>query len=97
MKIGVGASKALSLLIVWCMIISSFAGLLIFTVPEAGQALSPSVDANGDRYIGSDYVNDTWYISGLQNLNGNLTIGAGGTVIVEDGVLNFLSYQTATV
>lgn len=97
MKIGVGASKALSLLIVWCMIISSFAGLLIFTVPEAGQALSPSVDANGDRYIGSDYVNDTWYISGLQNLNGNLTIGAGGTVVVEDGVLNFLSYQTATV
>lgn len=97
MKIGVGASKALSLLIVWCMIISSFAGLLIFTVPEAGQALSPSVDANGDHYIGSDYVNDTWYISGLQNLNGNLTIGTGGMVVVENGVLNFLSYQTATV
>ncbi len=97
MKIGVGASKALSLLIVWCMVISSFAGLLIFTVPEAGQALSPSEDANGDRFIGSDYVNDTWYISGVQNLNGNLTIGAGGTVIVDDGVLNFLSYQTATV
>jgi len=97
MKIGVGASKALSLLIVWCMLFSSFAGLLLFTVPGAGQALSPTENENGDRFYGTDYEENTWTIRGLQSINGNLTIGAGGTVIVENGDLNFLSYKTATV
>ncbi len=96
MKIGAGASKTLSLLIVWCMLFSSFAGLLIFTVPGAGQALSPSENDNGDRFYGTDYEDDTWTIRGLQSINGNLTIGAGGTVIVEDGDLVFMSYVGTT-
>jgi len=79
------------------MLFSSFAGLLLFTVPGAGQSLSPTENANGDRFIGTDYEESTWNIQGLQNLNGNLTIGAGGTVIVQNGDLNFLSYKTATV
>ncbi|HRR67489.1 MAG TPA: hypothetical protein P5063_07590, partial [Methanomassiliicoccales archaeon] len=87
----------MSLFIVWCMVLSSFAGLLVLTIPGAGQALAPSENANGDRFYGSDYENAAWYVSGLENLNGNLTIGAGGTVIVENGILNFESYQTATV
>jgi len=94
---GAGASKLLSVFIVWCMVLSSFAGLLVLAIPGAGQALAPSENENGDRFYGSDYENTSWYVSGLMNLNGNLTIGAGGTVVVENGILNFESYQTDTV
>ncbi|HRR66877.1 MAG TPA: hypothetical protein P5063_04435, partial [Methanomassiliicoccales archaeon] len=83
--------------IVWCMVLSSFAGLLVLAIPGAGQGMLPWENENGDRFYGSDYEKTSWYVSGPVNLNGNLTIGAGGIVIVENGTLNFESYRTDTV
>ncbi|MCG7844649.1 MAG: hypothetical protein MIO90_04375, partial [Methanomassiliicoccales archaeon] len=65
----------------------------MFMVPGAGQALSPSLEADGDRFIGEDFVNDTWLIEGTANINGDLTIRAGGVVTVTNGVLNFRSWD----
>ncbi len=92
MKSGIGASKALSLLIVWCMVCSSFAGLLVLMVPGAGQALSPS-EVDGDIFIGEDFTNSTWDVKGTVHITGDLIIRAGGVVNVTDGVLNFRSYD----
>jgi len=91
MKPRVGASKLLSLLVVWCMLFSTIVGSLLLVIPQAGEALSPSVEADGDIFIGQDFENDTWLIEGTVNLNGNLTIRAGGTVTIDGGALNFLS------
>lgn len=92
MKIGVGASKALSLLIVWCMVCSAFAGMLILMVPGAGQALEPS-NVDGDKYIGEEFTESTLIINGgTYNLDGNLIIRSGGVVnITNGGVLNMMS------
>jgi len=91
MKIGIGATKALSLLIVWCMVFSAFAGMLVLLVPGAGQALEPSV-VDGDLYIGEEYTNSTLIVNGgAYNLNGNLTVRSGGVVTITNGALNMLS------
>ncbi|MHC1679756.1 MAG: CARDB domain-containing protein [Methanomassiliicoccales archaeon] len=92
MKIGVGTTKALSLLIVWCMVCSAFAGMLVLMVPGAGQALSPS-EVNGDVYIGQDFTINEWQVSGNSPISGDLVIRAGGVVIVTNGQLTFLNYD----
>lgn len=93
MKIGVGATKALSLLVVWCMVCSAFAGMLVLLVPGAGQALEPSI-VGGDRYYGSEYAESNWTIDGgVFSLDGNLTIRSGGTVTIINGGLNVVSSQ----
>ncbi|MCX6651639.1 MAG: hypothetical protein NT131_08325 [Methanomassiliicoccales archaeon] len=74
------------------MLFSTIAGVLILAIPQAGEALSPSVDTDGNVFIGQDFDNATWLIQGTVNLNGNLTIRAGGTVTIDNGTLNFLSY-----
>ena len=92
MKIGVGATKALSLLVVWCMVCSAFAGMLVLMVPGAGQALSPS-EVDGDIYIGQDFTISEWQVSGNSPISGDLVIRAGGVVIVTNGQLAFLNYE----
>ncbi|MFA7302045.1 MAG: hypothetical protein WC069_07065, partial [Candidatus Shapirobacteria bacterium] len=92
MKIGVGATKALSLLVVWCMVCSAFAGMLVLMVPGAGQALSPS-EVDGDKYIGQDFTINEWQVSGNSPISGDLVIRAGGVVTVTNGQLSFLNYD----
>ncbi len=93
MKPSVGALKLLSVLVVWCMICSSFIGI-IFLIPGAGQAQSPSLESDGDMFIGEEFENNTWTINGGKvNLDGNLTIRSGGIVTVTNAELNFLSSQ----
>jgi len=83
-------SKFASLVIVWCLVFSLFAGLIIVGVPNVGRALLPSYLDNGDVYIGSDYEDSSWTIDGkTQYMVGNLTIKAGGVVRVIDGGISF--------
>jgi len=84
-------NRIASFAIVWCMIFSLFAGLLIIA-PSEGEAALPSFLENGDIVIGSDYSMSTWSLSldgGTHYLEGNLTIRAGGTVVVSNGALSF--------
>ncbi|MHC1710396.1 MAG: CARDB domain-containing protein [Methanomassiliicoccales archaeon] len=81
----------MSLLVVWCMVCSAFAGMLVLMVPGAGQALSPS-EVDGDIYIGQDFTINEWQVSGNSPISGDLVIRAGGVVTVTNGNLTFLNY-----
>jgi RNA polymerase subunit RPABC4/transcription elongation factor Spt4 len=60
-------------------------------VPDAGQALSPSFEGDGNIFIGEDFDQATLVIGDFV-VNGDMTIRAGGVVIVENGCLKFRSY-----
>jgi len=90
MDCGALKSKFASMAIVWCLVFSLFAGLIIVGVPNVGRALLPSYLPNGDVYIGSDYEVSDWTIYGTTHyMDGNLTIKAGGVVHVIDGGISF--------
>ncbi len=86
-------SKLASLGIVWCLVFSLFAGLILVGVPSVGRAALPSYLPNGDVFIGSDYDVPTLDIIGQPNgdpyyMDGNLTIRAGGVVhVVDSGIV----------
>ncbi len=87
-------SKIASCTIVWCLVFSMFAGLLIVGMPSVGKAQLPSILPNGDVIIGEDYELSTWPANpNLKGstfyMDGNLTIRAGGVVTIEDGTLSF--------
>jgi hypothetical protein len=63
MRLSVLASKAASFLIVWSMMFSSFAGLIVLGIPGVGQAVLPSEYSNGDMIIGTDYTISNWAIN----------------------------------
>ena len=86
MNSNVGGTKLLSLLIVCCLLVSSSAGVLMYVISQPGAALSPSEETDGDIFIGEDFEYDEWAM-GTVNLNGNLTIRAGGVVTITDGTL----------
>ncbi|MEM0448377.1 MAG: CARDB domain-containing protein [Methanomassiliicoccales archaeon] len=86
-------NRIISFAIVWCLVTSLFAGLLI-VVPEESEAALPSILPNGDVIIGSDYEFSTWPINPNLNgaeikMRGNLTIRSGGIVTINDGTLSF--------
>ena len=84
------ASKAASFLIVWSMMFSSFAGLIVLGIPGVGQALLPSQLSNGDKVIGADYEISNWAITDrVEYMDGNLTIRSGGVVTITNGGLSF--------
>ena len=90
MDCGALKSKFASMAIVWCLVFSLFAGLIIVGVPNVGRALLPSYLPNGDVYIGSDYEVSDWTIYGTTHyMDGNLTIKAGGVVHVINGGISF--------
>ena len=94
MNIGSLKSKIASCTIVWCLVFSMFAGLLIVGMPSVGTAQLPSVLQNGDVIIGEDYELTTWPANpdlhgATYYMDGNLTIRAGGVVTIEDGTLSF--------
>ena len=90
MRRDVLVSKIASFAIVWCMVVSVFAGLLVVGAPSVGQALLPSYLSNGDTVIGADYeVSNLNVVGAAHYVDGNLTIRAGGTVTVTDGALVF--------
>ena len=87
-------SKIASYTIVWCLVFSMFAGLLIVGMPSVGTAQLPSNLPNGDVIIGADYVLSTWPANpdlkgSTFYMDGNLTIRAGGVVTIKDGTLSF--------
>jgi subtilase family serine protease/RNA polymerase subunit RPABC4/transcription elongation factor Spt4 len=84
MKLGNGFAKAVSAIIVWCMISSSMLGLFIFAIPETAMGATIP-DVNGDVFVGSDYSRQTLVFSGgIGTLGYNLTVRAGGTVLIQD-------------
>ncbi|MDD1770216.1 MAG: hypothetical protein LUO79_03935, partial [Methanomassiliicoccales archaeon] len=83
-------SKLASLGIVWCLVFSLFAGLMVIGMPSVGRAALPSYLPNGDVIIGSEYDVSEWNIVGsIHYMDGNLTIRAGGVVHVTDGGIAF--------
>ena len=87
-------SKLGSFVVVWCMVFSLFAGLMLVSMPNVGEAALPSVLPNGDLIIGSDYAISSWPASpdlhgATQYMDGNLTIRAGGVVTINNGGLSF--------
>ncbi len=90
MRLSVLASKAASFLIVWSMMFSSFAGLIVLGIPGVGQAVLPSEYSNGDMIIGTDYTISNWAINNrVEYMDGNLTIRSGGVVTITNGGLSF--------
>ncbi|MCJ7517089.1 MAG: hypothetical protein MUO18_03885 [Methanomassiliicoccales archaeon] len=90
MRLSILASKSASFLIVWSLMFSSFAGLLLLGVPNVGQAVLPSEYSNGDVIIGADYAISNWAIANrVQYMDGNLTIRSGGVVTITNGGLSF--------
>ncbi|MDD1768767.1 MAG: hypothetical protein LUQ55_02140, partial [Methanomassiliicoccales archaeon] len=91
MRLSLLVSKAASFLIVWSMMFSSLAGLIVLGVPGVGQALLPSELGNGDKLIGADYEISNWVITDrIEYMDGNLTIRSGGVVTITNGGLSFL-------
>ncbi len=87
-------SKIASYTIVWCLVFSMFAGLLVVVMPSGVTAQLPSVLPNGDVIIGSDYELNAWPANpdlhgSTYYMDGNLTVRAGGIVTIEDGTLAF--------
>lgn len=85
------AHRTLSALVVVCLVISAFAGLLFLTNPAATRAQG----AIGDLVVtgvGNDYV-----IDGIvQPVDGNVTVSAGGHLTVQDGTLSIISNYAST-
>lgn len=86
-------NRIASFAIVWCLVFSLFAGLMV-VVPSEAKALLPSILPNGDVVIGSDYEFSSWPTNPDLNganikMKGNLTVRAGGTVTIIDGTLSF--------
>ncbi|OPY33821.1 MAG: hypothetical protein A4E32_00559 [Methanomassiliicoccales archaeon PtaU1.Bin124] len=105
MNLGDKYTKIVSILLVWCMISSSLLGLALVTFPSTVQGATPS--ASGvDVTIGKDYTQSTLKFSGaIASLGYNLTIRAGGLVLIENcdfrilgnyqpGVKNLMYYIT---
>lgn len=66
MRLGAGFNKLVSFAIVWCMVISSFLGVLLIAVPQVG------VSAQGEN-LGGDVIVGTGY-------SGNFTIHTQGGI-----------------
>ncbi len=87
-------SKFASYTIVWCLVFSMFAGLLVVGMPSVAKAQLPSILPNGDVIIGSDYELSAWPSNpnlhgSTYYMDGNLTIRAGGVVTIENGTFSF--------
>jgi uncharacterized repeat protein (TIGR01451 family) len=87
-------SKFASYTIVWCLVFSMFAGLLVVGMPSVAKAQLPSILPNGDVIIGEDYELSAWPANpdlegSTYYMDGNLIIRAGGVVTIEDGILSF--------
>ena len=80
MRLGAGFNKLVSFAIVWCMVISSFLGVLLIAVPQVGVTAQGEVPS-GDMIIGTGYSqNLIIHNQGSYPFDGNLTIRAGGMV-----------------
>ncbi|HEY3420556.1 MAG TPA: CARDB domain-containing protein [Methanomassiliicoccales archaeon] len=97
MKLGAGFNKLVSFAIVWCMVISSFLGVLLIAVPEVGVSAQGEV-LNGDTIVGTGYGdNFTIHDDGGKWIQNSLTIRAGGMVqIINSTVIFSSSYSGAT-
>ncbi|MDW5561693.1 MAG: CARDB domain-containing protein [Methanomassiliicoccus sp.] len=76
-------------MIVIGLLLTPLATIVFLTGTTEGTGPLPSDYSNGDRIIGSDYAVDTWSVTSLYTMNGNLTIRAGGVVTVNGGGLVF--------
>ncbi|HEX7391475.1 MAG TPA: CARDB domain-containing protein, partial [Thermoplasmata archaeon] len=75
------ADRSLSALIVACLLISSFAGMLLLT------GLTPTKAAEGDLIVTGTYVIENIE----QPIDGNVEIMTGGELIVRNGALSIIS------
>ncbi len=97
MRLGAGFNKLVSFAIVWCMVISSFLGILLIAIPEVGVTAQGEIPVK-DMIVGTGYSNNLLlYNQGTVTFDGNLTIRAGGIVeIMNSTVLFRSSYSGST-
>jgi subtilase family serine protease/ribosomal protein L40E len=82
--------RAASILIVVSLLLTPFTGMLFLVGTTEGQGALPTEEIYGDRTLGSDYEQSYWNISSaIYQMNGNLTIRAGGVVSIDNGGLKF--------
>ena len=96
MRLGAGFNKLVSFAIVWCMVISSFLGVLLIAVPQVGVTAQGEVPS-GDMIIGTGYSqNLIIHNQGSYPFDGNLTIRAGGMVQIINSTAVFRSTYIGT-
>jgi subtilase family serine protease/ribosomal protein L40E len=83
------ANRAVSVLIVLGLLLTPIVGVMLMMGTSEGTGPLPSDYSNGDRVIGGDYTVDTWNVTSMYTMNGNLTIRAGGVVTVTEGGIAF--------
>jgi hypothetical protein len=83
------ANRAVSVLIALGLLLTPFVGVMLMMGTSEGTGPLPSDYSNGDRVVGGDYTVDTWNVSSMYTMNGNLTIRAGGVVTVTGGGIAF--------
>ena len=77
------ANRTLSALVVLCVMLSAFAGLMVLVKPTPSKAASLG-DLN---IVGTKYTIENIY----QPVDGNVTIGAGGELFIKDATLAIVS------
>ncbi|MBU0623836.1 MAG: hypothetical protein KJ672_03215, partial [Candidatus Thermoplasmatota archaeon] len=77
------ANRTLSALVVLCVMLSAFAGLIVLVKPSSTKAASLG-DLN---IVGTRYTMENIY----QPVDGNVTIGAGGELFIKDATLAIVS------
>ncbi len=83
------ANRTLSALIVLCLVFSAFAGFMFLTKPASIKAA-----AIGDLTV----VNGVYTIENtVQPVDGNVTVGAGGELVIKDATLSIVSNSDPTL
>ena len=84
-------TKLVSAIIVYCMLSASLFGLM--TIGASNQnAVAGGAPGHADTYVGADWPTSTLTYTGTRSLTSNLTVQAGGTVLIKD--CTFKAVQT---
>ena len=92
MRLGAGFNKLVSFAIVWCMVLSSFLGVLLIAVPLAG-VTAQGENPGGDIIIGTGYQNTSMAIhnNGDKLIQQNMIVRAGGVISITNSTVIFSS------
>ena len=97
MRLGAGFNKLVSFAIVWCMVISSFLGILLVAIPQVGVTAQGEIP-DADMIVGTGYSrNLIVHNQGAYTFDGNLTIRAGGIVEIKNSTLLFRSSYSGAI
>ncbi len=84
------AGKCMSIIIVWCMVLSGFMGLFMVNVGTASQinpnTISVDLIVDSGDFVIESFPGDPW----IYDLDGNLTISGANSLILKNSTLNIL-------